>query len=76
MKRIEVTSCGGCPFNADDVACTTAAYGTPHVGDLHRSKNRDGSRFDGQLARPDWCPLDAGPVVVAVAEVKREDGGR
>jgi hypothetical protein len=65
MKRIEVTNCGGCPFNHDD-ACTRDEAGRAWVDHMHRHD---------QL-RPDWCPLDAGPVVVAVAEVKREDGER
>lgn len=61
MKRIEVTSCGGCPFNIDDDGFT------------YRCKAADGrisERFNEYVAgspppdRPDWCPLDAGPVVV------------
>jgi hypothetical protein len=58
MKRIEVTSCGGCPFSHEDNEGERCDIDEP---------NRRRASFYGdtpRLTRPDWCPLDAGPVVV------------
>lgn len=61
-----VTSCGDCPFNADSVSCMAVEYPQQNtlVGSILRKRNRDGSRFDEITERPDWCPLNAGPVTV------------
>jgi hypothetical protein len=72
MKRIEVTICGGCPFSTDDDGFSLRC----RQADL-----RTIERFDEPepaTPRPDWCPLNAGPVVVAVAAPRvlvHADGG-
>lgn len=60
---LEVGECESCPFNWDTISCE---HPSEPIESLDRSPdyNRDGERRRGP--RPDWCPLDAAPVVIRV----------
>ena len=67
MTRIVVTSCGDCPF-ADTASDT--AYVCSRV---HRVASVFGD--DAAPARPDWCPLEQGPVEVTLDRCNDELSG-
>ena len=85
MTRIVVTgACYGCPFNYDTLECraNSAAQGhdeedRPIAPVLPTSVafNRDGSDCDQFNARPDWCPLEQGPVEVTLDRCNDELSG-
>ena len=62
MKVIKVKSCDGCPFNYDGIDCK-ANEPTGYL--LQITENRDRTDVP-EGSRPDWCPLELGPVTVEV----------
>ena len=66
MTRIVVASCGDCPFEYYD-----------DDGERCGIARRDTLRYqaDPTLARPDWCPLEQGPVEVTLDRCNDELSG-
>lgn len=60
---VEVGECETCPFSFDAYDCDHPSE-PPESAEHSTDYNRDSERRRGP--RPDWCPLDAAPVVIRV----------
>lgn len=58
-KVVKVRSCDGCPFRDDEELASTCRQESGRVIEFYGQRLRAPDR-------PDWCPLELGPVVVEV----------